>query len=402
MADTLAGSVDVQPEQIDGLVAILLGLLVVSAIFLVWRRAPTDRLAGSSTSAPPVRVTAGSLRGVDAGWAVRITGEWSAVTAAVRAGAGSRLAGAGRAALCLAVPLAVGAAAGRVELGAAASFGTLSAVYVPQSPYRYRSRTVAAVGAGLVLAVLLGGLVSLHPWWAVLTSGVVAGAASFVCQAVELPPPRELMLVLALLVATDVPATPAEALTRTAFAAAGAVLALGARLLDTGIGVVLALLLRRLLWPQATTVRLPVLQARVVAAVRAALQSAWTPGDPETLPQQRRALQTELATLRAVHADALADEGDDAAADTRWPVSAAVEELAYLALALPPHRGSPHREEARVFLDHLTALCTAIAECTTPPSARPEVSGYPRTSTAASIVADSAARAAARDVRDRP
>jgi uncharacterized membrane protein YccC len=135
------------------------------------------------------------------------------------------MAGAVRAALCVAVPLAAGAAAGHVEVGAAASFGALSVVYVPQSPYRYRSRTVAAVGAGLVLAVLLGGLTSQHPWWAVAVSAAVAGLASFVCQAVELPPPRELMLVLALLVATDVLATPAEAVTRAACAAAGAVLA---------------------------------------------------------------------------------------------------------------------------------------------------------------------------------
>jgi uncharacterized membrane protein YccC len=176
--------------------------------------------------------------------------------------------------------------------------------------------------------------------------------------------------------------------------------ALGARLLDTAIGVVLALLLRRLLWPHVTAVRLPVLQARVVAAVRAALQAAWMTGDPDNLPQQRRALQTELANLRAVQADALADEGDDAAADTRWPVSTAVEELAYLALAPPPHRRPPRREEARVFLDHLSALCTAITEGAAPPAARPDLSGYPRTSAAASILADAAARAAAQNVRD--
>jgi uncharacterized membrane protein YccC len=608
---------------------------------------------------------------------MRITREWTAVVAAVRAGAANRLAGAFRAALCVAVPLTVGAAAGHLEMGAAASFGALSVVYVPQSPYRYRSRTVAAVGAGLVLAVLLGGLVSLHPWWAVVVSGLVAGLASFVCQAVELPPPRELMLVLALLVATDVPATPAEAATRAAFAAAGAVLAwvvtmapalwgrrgaverqavaaaftalawlleatgsdaakgarhgavmavrqartvlrqagagpddplvrraaaaevlleaalpveveaagpldtrwatavraladggsgdplpdpsaviggdalvraieeahavragaavpigarslpgrpgfasrlaaalrrhsvvlpsaarfgiavglgvgigralglghaywvgltvaavlqgsnlavtrrrvvhraagtvvgvaltfaflgwgppvwaavllavvaqfaielviavhyglavvpitvlsltlfhlgapeedigvaLGARLLDTAIGVTLALLLRRVLWPHTAALRLPVLQARLVGSIRETLQAAWTAGDPDTLPQQRRALQTELATLRAVHADALADVGDDAVADTRWPVSAAVEELAFLALALPPHRRPPPAERGRSFLDHLDALRVALATSTAPPGTSPDVPGYQRTSTAAAVL----------------
>ena len=87
--------------------------------------------------------------------------------------------------------------------------------------------------------------------------------------------------------------------------------ALGARLLDTAIGVALALLLRRVLWPQATARRLPALQARVVSAVRSALEAAWTADAADVLRQQRRALQAELAAMRAVHADALADQGDD-------------------------------------------------------------------------------------------
>ena len=40
--------------------------------------------------------------------------------------------------------------------GCQASFGGLAGLYVPDSPYRYRARVVAAVGGGLTLAVFLG------------------------------------------------------------------------------------------------------------------------------------------------------------------------------------------------------------------------------------------------------
>jgi hypothetical protein len=49
--------------------------------------------------------------------------------------------------------------------------------------------------------------------------------ASFVCQAAELPPPRELMPVMAVLAATDMPSDPGEAVTRAGLAAGGALVA---------------------------------------------------------------------------------------------------------------------------------------------------------------------------------
>lgn len=126
---------------------------------------------------------------------------------------------------CVALPLAIGVAFGRPQSGAAASFGGLAGLYVPQSPYRYRAKVVAAVGAGLALAVFIGALAGR---WAVLdaaAAGVVAAVASFVCQAAELPPPRELMLIMALLASTAVPAGLAGAAQRAGLAAAGAALA---------------------------------------------------------------------------------------------------------------------------------------------------------------------------------
>ena len=72
------------------------------------------------------------------------------------------------------------------------------------------------VGAGLVLAVLVGSLAAGHGAVSALVAGLAAAVASFVCQAAELPPPRELMPVMAVLAATAVPADPGEALIRAA------------------------------------------------------------------------------------------------------------------------------------------------------------------------------------------
>ena len=134
---------------------------------------------------------------------VKVLDEVRAIAVGVRVAAPGRASIALRTALCVAVPLAVGVATGHPAEGAAASFGGLAGLSVPQAPYRYRAWVVAAVGAGLVVAVLLGGLAAAHALTALLVAGLVAGIASFVCQAAELPPPRELMLVMAVLAATD-------------------------------------------------------------------------------------------------------------------------------------------------------------------------------------------------------
>jgi uncharacterized membrane protein YccC len=126
---------------------------------------------------------------------------------------------------CVALPLAIGVAAGHPQSGATASFGGLASLYVPQSPYRYRARVVAAVGAGLTIAVLIGALAGSLTWVAAVVTALAAGIASFVCQAAELPPPRELMLIMALLAATAVPAGLAGAALRAGLAAAGAAFA---------------------------------------------------------------------------------------------------------------------------------------------------------------------------------
>jgi uncharacterized membrane protein YccC len=151
--------------------------------------------------------------------------EARATVLALRRAAPQRAGIAVRTMTCVALPLAIGVAAGHPQSGAAASFGGLASLYVPQSPYRFRARVVAAVGAGLAIAVLIGALAGSLTWVTAVVAGLVAGIASFVCQAAELPPPRELMLIMALLAATAVPAGLAGAAQRAGLAAAGAAFA---------------------------------------------------------------------------------------------------------------------------------------------------------------------------------
>jgi uncharacterized membrane protein YccC len=156
---------------------------------------------------------------------VTLADEARATVLALRAAAPQRAGIAVRTMVSVALPLAIGVAAGHPQSGAAASFGGLASLYVPQSPYRYRARVVAAVGAGLAIAVLIGALAGSLTWVAAVVTGLAAGIASFVCQAAELPPPRELMLIMALLAATAVPAGLAGAAQRAGLAAAGAAFA---------------------------------------------------------------------------------------------------------------------------------------------------------------------------------
>ena len=151
--------------------------------------------------------------------------EVRAIVLALRGAAPQRAGIAVRTMVCVALPLAIGVAAGHPQSGAAASFGGLASLYVPQSPYRYRARVVAAVGAGLAIAVLIGALAGRWTPVAAPVTALAAGIASFVCQAAELPPPRELMLIMALLAATAVPAGLAGAGQRAGLAAAGAAFA---------------------------------------------------------------------------------------------------------------------------------------------------------------------------------
>ena len=169
---------------------------------------------------------------------------------------------------------------------------------------------------------------------------------------------------------------------------------IGARLLDTAIGAALALLLRRLLWPQATSARLPQVQAESVRAVRRVFTAAWArdrsgssaASDADALIHERRSLQRVLSTLRAVNADVLADSGAHAP-DLRWPVSVAIEELSVLALSWPQQRVPPGPADAQAFLAHLDGLADAVTGDGRPGPSPVALPGHPRTLAAAGALA---------------
>ena len=60
-------------------------------------------------------------------------------------------------------------------------------------------------------------------------------------------------------------------------------------------------------------------------------------------------------------------------------MSAAAEELAFLALSLPAQRPAPPPAVAGAFLDHLDALGAAIAGPAPPPTGTPALPDHPRT-----------------------
>jgi uncharacterized membrane protein YccC len=155
--------------------------------------------------------------------------------------------------------------------------------------------------------------------------------------------------------------------------------AVGDRLADTLIGAVLALLIRTLLWPRATSARLPKAQSRALLAVRAALEAAWSAGGPpRVLADRRRRLQADLAAMRTIHTDALADAPPTTrAADERWPVSVAIEELAFLAMSWPSNRPPPTDSDGRAMLAYLDEMASAA-----PVAGPPPLPGHPRTSAA--------------------
>src|SRR3954447_17702154 len=82
------------------------------------------------------------------------------------------------AAVCMTVPLGLGVAAGRADLGSAAALTALTAVYGHALPYRRRAVVVAAVAGTLTLASTLGALAGGHPVALSLLLGALAAAAA--------------------------------------------------------------------------------------------------------------------------------------------------------------------------------------------------------------------------------
>lgn len=127
-----------------------------------------------------------------------------------------------RIAACMVVPLVVGLLTDHIVWGSAATYGAFVGFHGHKDPYLYRARLLAGIGAGFVLAVMVGTLAgSGSPVVLVGVTALFAGAAAFVCQALELPPPREFMHVMICLLIGSLP-TLAPPLTLLALTIAGA------------------------------------------------------------------------------------------------------------------------------------------------------------------------------------
>ena len=93
---------------------------------------------------------------------------------------------------------------------------------------------------------------------------------------------------------------------------------------------------RVLLWPGASRNRLPAAQAAAIDRIGDVLQASYRAGARAgaALHRVRRDLRTALVNMRAVQRDALGDAGQrDPHADRRWPMTVAIQRLAYLALS---------------------------------------------------------------------
>jgi len=240
------------------------------------------------------------------------------------------------------------------------------------------SQRVAGTSVGVVLAFFL--LASHAPTVAVIA---VAAACQFLAE-LAIPASYGVGVVFITVLALVVffLGAPGENVTA----------AVDARLLDTAVGAVLAIVIRLILWPRATAARLPHFQAATLRSVVHALEATWASDlgalrrgdtDRSALVRSRRTLQSDLVVLRAVHGDAVADSRPTTRrTDERWPVTVLVERMAHLSLSVPEAWPPPAPVPIREFTEALNRLASAIAEPPAPDSAAivAELTEYPRTS----------------------
>jgi hypothetical protein len=94
-----------------------------------------------------------------------------------------------RAAICTAVPVLLGWAAGDIGAGLIASIGAFTTRYGGDRPYANRAVLLSVIAVALSGAVALGDWAAQIPWLGVLTVSVVAVAAVWLCNALEVGPP---------------------------------------------------------------------------------------------------------------------------------------------------------------------------------------------------------------------
>lgn len=128
-----------------------------------------------------------------------------------------------QAALAMAVSFAAASALVGPQMGTLAALGSMTVLYEKKTPYVYRSAALAVVGLGFVASVALGSLASaLSVWAAVAAIGLIAGVATWLCQALRVDRPGPLFFVLVGAISTIAPGGLAQVPLHAGVAALGA------------------------------------------------------------------------------------------------------------------------------------------------------------------------------------
>jgi uncharacterized membrane protein YccC len=109
------------------------------------------------------------------------------------------------------------------QLGTLAALGSMTVLYEKKTPYAYRSAALAVVGLGFVASVTFGSLAaSLSVWASVVSIGLTAGVATWVCAAWRVDKPGPLFFVLVGAISTIAPGGLADVPLHAGLAALGA------------------------------------------------------------------------------------------------------------------------------------------------------------------------------------
>ncbi|MBR8740848.1 FUSC family protein [Nocardiopsis sp. MG754419] len=128
-----------------------------------------------------------------------------------------------QAAVAMTVSFALAAVIFGPQIGTLAALGSMTVLYEKKTPYAYRAAALALVGLGFVAAVAVNSLASaLSPWIAVVSIGLTAGLATWVCAAWRVDKPGPMFFVLVATISTIAPGGPADVPLHALVAALGA------------------------------------------------------------------------------------------------------------------------------------------------------------------------------------
>jgi hypothetical protein len=128
------------------------------------------------------------------------------------------------------LPVFIGVAYGRLDLGLIASLGGLAFLYLPATALSHRMAWLMACAFGLVASYTLGILSQLVPAVTVPMLAVLAIAVTMICRFYAVPPPGSLFFVMAAAIGAYTPAQGLDAVTRVGLVGMGCVLAVGVAL----------------------------------------------------------------------------------------------------------------------------------------------------------------------------